>query len=101
MRIETIEMNPEMASLDITIPRMTTYGGKENVRITTLPEIEFGAKAMLDRGVKPELEIFNPVVMEDAYYLIEQGLLRKPYWFNFVMGMRRINRSYMGYSPSF
>jgi 3-keto-5-aminohexanoate cleavage enzyme len=98
-RIKAIEMNPEMASLDITIPRMITFGGQENIFITTLPEIEHGAKAMLERGIKPELEIFNPVVMEDANYLIEKGLLTKPYWFNFVTGMRRINRAYMSYSP--
>jgi 3-keto-5-aminohexanoate cleavage enzyme len=97
-RIKAIEMNPEMASLDITIPRMITFGGKESIYITTLPEIEYGAKVMLERGVKPELEIFNPVVMEDVYYLIEKGLLTKPYWLSFVMGMRRINRAYMPYS---
>jgi 3-keto-5-aminohexanoate cleavage enzyme len=97
-RIKAIEMNPEMASLDITIPRMITFGGKESIFITTLPEIEYGAKVMLEKGVKPELEIFNPVVMEDVYYLIEKGLLTKPYWLSFVMGMRRINRAYMPYS---
>jgi len=97
-RIKAIEMNPEMASLDITIPRMITFGGKESIYITTLPEIEYGAKVMLDKGIKPELEIFNPVVMEDVYYLIEKGLLTKPYWLSFVMGMRRINRAYMPYS---
>ncbi len=98
-RIKAIEMNPEMASLDITIPRMITFGAKEYIFITTLPEIEYGAKAMLERGVKPELEVFNPVVMEDVYYLIDRGLLKKPYWISFVMGMRRINRAYMSYSP--
>ena len=50
-------MNPEMATLDITIPRMITFGDKETFYITTLPEIESGARAMLERGVKPELEI--------------------------------------------
>jgi 3-keto-5-aminohexanoate cleavage enzyme len=98
-RIKAIEMNPEMASLDITIPRMITFKSEERIYITTLPEIEYGAKAMLERGVKPELEIFNPVVMDDVYSLIEKGLLTKPYWFDFVMGMRRINRSYMTASP--
>jgi 3-keto-5-aminohexanoate cleavage enzyme len=98
-RIKAIEMDPEMASLDITIPRMITFGDKESIFITTLPEIEYGAKVMLERGIKPELEVFNPVVMDDAYYLIDNGLLTKPYWFSFVMGMRRINRAYMGYSP--
>jgi len=98
-RIKAIEMNPEMASLDITIPRIITFGGKESIYITTLPEIEHGAKAMLERGIKPELEIFNPVVMEDVYHLINKGFLKKPYWLCFVMGMRRINRAYMPYSP--
>jgi uncharacterized protein (DUF849 family) len=98
-RIKAIEMNPEMATLDITVPRMVVFRGQEHVLITTLPEIEVGAKAMLERGVKPELEVFNPVLMEDVYHLIEKGLLTKPYWINFVLGMRRINRSYMSYSP--
>jgi 3-keto-5-aminohexanoate cleavage enzyme len=98
-RIKAIEMNPEMASLDITVPRMITFGGKESIYITTLPEIEYGAKVMLERGIKPEIELFNPILMEDVYSLIEKGLLKKPYWINFVMGMHRINRIYMPYSP--
>ncbi|MFC1820641.1 3-keto-5-aminohexanoate cleavage protein [Thermodesulfobacteriota bacterium] len=98
-RIKAIEMNPEMASLDITFPRMITFGDKENIYVTTLPEIEYGAKAMMERGVKPELEVFNPVLMEDVHYLIDKGLLKKPYWISLVMGMRRINRAYMPYSP--
>jgi 3-keto-5-aminohexanoate cleavage enzyme len=97
-RIRAIEMNPEMASLDVTMPRMITFGGKESIFITTLPEIEYGAKVMLERGVKPELEVFNPVLMEDVYALVEKNLLTKPYWVSFVMGMRRINRAYMPYS---
>ena len=43
-RIRSIEMKPEMASLDITIPRMITFGGREDIYITTLDEIEHGAK---------------------------------------------------------
>lgn len=97
--IRSIEMNPEMASLDITIPRLITFGGNESIFITTLADIEYGAKIMLEKGIKPELEIFNPVLIEDVYALIEKGLLEKPYWFSFVMGMRRINRAYMDYSP--
>jgi len=98
-KLRTIEMNPEMASLSITVPRMVLFRGQEYVLITTLPEIEVGAKAMLDRGVKPELEVYNPTFMEDVYTLIDLGLLAKPYWIQLVMGMRRINRSYMPYTP--
>jgi len=98
-RIRSIEMNPEMASLDISFTRLVTFGDKENVWVMTFPEILAGAKAMRERGIKPEMEIFNPVVMEDTYRLIEKGLLAKPYWYGFVLGMRRINRGYMAYSP--
>ncbi len=99
-RIKSIEMSPEMASLDITLTRLVTFRGEEDVVVTTLPDIEFGAKAMLERDVKPELEVFNPVVMEDVYELIDNGLVKDPYWISFVMGMRRINRAYMPYSPA-
>lgn len=98
-RIKTIEMDPEMASLDINAANMITFGGKIDLDVTRLPDIEYGAKTMLDRGIKPELELFNPVLMEDIYHLIKKGLLKKPYWISFVMGMRRINRSFMSYSP--
>jgi 3-keto-5-aminohexanoate cleavage enzyme len=98
-RLRAIEMNPEMASLDITVSRLVTFGGKENVWIVTMPEIEYGAKVMMEKKIKPELEIFNPVCIEDVYKLIDAGLLTKPYYFGLVLGMRRINRSYMGYSP--
>jgi 3-keto-5-aminohexanoate cleavage enzyme len=97
-RIKAIEMNPEMATLDITIPRMAAFSG-DQVFITTLSEIEIGAKAMKERGIKIEIELFNPVLMDEVYYLINKGLLTKPYWINFVLGMRRSNRAYMGYSP--
>ena len=98
-RIKAIEMNPEMASLDITVTGMLTFGGREEIDVTRLSDIEYGAREMLERGVKPEVELFNPVFMEDIYYLIDKGLLKKPYWISFVMGMRRINRTFMPYSP--
>jgi len=98
-RIKAIETNPEMASLDITMAGMVTFGGKENVFVARLSDIEYGAKVMLDKGIKPELELFSPLLMEDVDYLIDKGLLKKPYWVSFVMGMRRINRAYMPYSP--
>jgi uncharacterized protein (DUF849 family) len=98
-RIKTIEMNPEMASLDITVSGMIAFGGKEELEVTRLSDIEYGARTMLDRGIKPEMELFNPVCMEDIYHLIGKGLLKKPYWISFVLGMRRLNRTFMSYSP--
>jgi 3-keto-5-aminohexanoate cleavage enzyme len=98
-QIRSIEMNPEMASLDVTIPRMSSVQGKERISIMTLPDIEHNAQEQLRRGIKPEIEVFNPVLMDDVEYLIGKGLLKPPYWIGFVMGMRRTNRAYMPYSP--
>jgi len=98
-RIKAIEMDPEMASLDITFTRMSTFGNRERISIMTLPEIEYGAQRIYERGIKPEVEVFNPVLMEDVHHLIGKGLLKPPYWIGLVMGMRRTNRAYMPYSP--
>ena len=100
-RIKAIEMNPEMASLSVTFTRMNTFGQRESVFITTIPEIEHGAQAMLERDVKPELEVYSPVVMEDVHGLTKKGLLKKPYWVSFVFGMHRTCQSYMPYTPGF
>jgi 3-keto-5-aminohexanoate cleavage enzyme len=98
-RIRAIEMNPEMATLSVTWPRVAPIG-KENVVVTiSMEEIEYSAMAMLNRGIKPELEVYSPVVMEDIYNMIAKGIVKKPCWINFVFGMRHFNRGYMNFSP--
>jgi len=98
-RIKAIEMNPEMATLSITFTRMNTFGGRENLLITTLPEIEYGAQTMLDKGVKPEFEIYATEAVDVLNDLAVKGLFKKPYWVSLVFGMHRICHSYMRYSP--
>lgn len=43
------------------------------------------AREMQQRGVKPELEVYNMAMLEEAEYLISTGLLEKPYMINFVL----------------
>jgi 3-keto-5-aminohexanoate cleavage enzyme len=97
--IKAIEMNPEMASLSVTWPRVFRFQGEQKVTMISMEEIEYSARTMLDRGIKPELEVYSPVVLEDIYSMVASGVLKKPYWINFVFGMRRTNRGYMDYSP--
>jgi 3-keto-5-aminohexanoate cleavage enzyme len=99
--IRAIETNPrpEMASLGLFLTRLADFKGQEIISISRWSDLVFGAKEMLEKGVKPELEVFNMVLIEDIYKLIEMGLLAKPYMINLIMGMRRINRAYMSYSP--
>jgi len=98
-RIKAIEMDPEMASLSVTWPRVAPIGREEKVVMISMEEIEYSAKTMLDRGIKPEFEVYSPVVMEDIYKMISKGIVKKPCWINFVFGMRRANRGYMNFSP--
>jgi 3-keto-5-aminohexanoate cleavage enzyme len=97
--IKAIEMNPEMATLSVTWPRAAPIG-KDNVVVTiSMEDIEYSARTMLNRGIKPELEVYSPVVMEDIYGMIKKGILKKPYLINFVFGMHRANRGYMNFYP--
>jgi len=97
--IKAIEMNLEMATLSITWPRLAPISGEEKFTVISMDDIESSAKNMSDRGVKPELEVYSPVVMEDIYGMIKKGILKKPYLINFVFGMHRANRGYMNFYP--
>lgn len=44
------------------------------------------AKAMLDRGIAPELEAFDLGMINYARYLITKELIRPPYYFNLILG---------------
>jgi 3-keto-5-aminohexanoate cleavage enzyme len=51
------------------------------------PEMIKGlARKMLDRGIKPELEVFDHGMVNYAHYLIDKGLLTPPYYFNLILG---------------
>ena len=57
------------------------------------------AQMMLDRCIKPELEIYNNSNMDDVQELISRGLLQKPYYYSFVLGMNKVNQGATSYSP--
>ena len=96
--IKSIEANPEMASLSMGVG-VLLYKGQ--ARIT--PRNRFWdreqAKLMMSKGIKPELEVYNMVMMEDVYDLIDNELLHKPYWMSFIMGMHRVNQNAIRYTP--
>jgi 3-keto-5-aminohexanoate cleavage enzyme len=50
-------------------------------------EVERYAKAMLERNIKPEMEVFNPSMFRDVRNLLDKGLLKKPYYINLVIGI--------------
>lgn len=85
-RLRAVEAGAEMASLNMGTMVRTRF--KENsFFLNTRPQIETYAKAMWDRGIKPEMEVYGHSMMVDVDNLIKKGLLRKPYYINFVLGM--------------
>ncbi|WP_435158279.1 3-keto-5-aminohexanoate cleavage protein [Haladaptatus sp. DFWS20] len=62
--------------------------GQTRTAVNTREQNEEYAKAMLDAGVKPELELFNPGHIPEMENLIEQDLLEPPYWCTPIFGMQ-------------
>ena len=82
-RSENLTLNPEMASLS------TGSTNFPSMAYVNSPElIEFLAKDMQRRGIKPEIEVFDTAMINNAVLLAERGLLEKPLLFNFVLGIK-------------
>ena len=96
--MRSIEANPEMASLSMGVGVLLRKG-ETRINARSRYWIEDQARLMMEKGIKPELEVYNMVMMEDVYALVEKGLLRKPYWMSFIMGMHRINQNAIRFRP--
>ena len=75
------DLRPDMASL--------TLGSMNFSRSASVnsPEVIIGlAEKMQERGIKPELEVFDLGMMNFAHYMIAKGYLRPPYLFNIILG---------------
>jgi len=82
-RSENLTLNPEMASLttgSTNFPNMTYANSPEL--------IEFLAGSMMRKGIKPEIEVFDTAMINNAFLLAERGLIKKPLQFNFVLGIK-------------
>jgi len=99
-RLRCLEAMPEMASLNMG-PDMSVFVIKERKEPLQHPhpELEFDicipftngfieqlAQAMLEKGIKPEMEMYHSGQFGVAQRLISKGLLKPPYLFQFVMG---------------
>lgn len=82
-RIQRLQMRPEMASLT------TGSVNFPNSAYVNPPDlIEALAKEMHRLEIKPEMEIFDLSMINNAVALADRGLAERPLHFNFVMGLR-------------
>lgn len=72
---------PDMASLTLS-----SLNFNKTASINEPGMIQKLAEKMKERGIRPELEVFDAGMINYAKYLIKKGLLRPPYYFNLIMG---------------
>ena len=82
-RLQPTELNPEMATLDCGT---LNFGGDE-IFENTENTIKYFGQRMIQRGIKPELEVFDKSMIEMALRLEKKGYIQKPMHFDFVMGV--------------
>jgi 3-keto-5-aminohexanoate cleavage enzyme len=75
------DLKPELASLtlgSLNFPTQASVNEPEMIRRL--------AERMSERGIVPELEIFDFGMVDYAKFLIERGVLQPPFYFNLLLG---------------
>ncbi len=82
-RMAPVALAPEIASFDCG---SVNFG--DGVFVNSPAFLAELAARMLRHGVRPEIECFEPGHVQNALRLIDDGALRPPFWFQFVLGVR-------------
>lgn len=82
-RLQPTELIPEMATLDCG----TLNFGGDDIFENTENTIKYFGQKMIERGIKPELEVFDKSMIDMALRLHKKGFIQKPMHFDFVMGV--------------
>jgi 3-keto-5-aminohexanoate cleavage enzyme len=76
-------IRPEMASLTTG-----SMNFPDRVYANSFQDVEYLASAMHEAGTKPEMEVFEPGMINNARLLADKGLAVPPLHFDFVLGSR-------------
>jgi len=82
-RMEPVSLSPEIASFDCG---SLNFG--QTVFVNSPAFLDELAIRMDRHGVLPEIECFEPGHVSNAVRLIDEGKLKPPFWFQFVLGVR-------------
>ncbi|MDB9823225.1 3-keto-5-aminohexanoate cleavage protein [Deltaproteobacteria bacterium] len=86
-RLDCLDAEPEMASLNMGSMLRTIGKSAGTTWANPRPELERFAREMANRNIKAEMEIYHHGMIREMRNFIDKGLLQKPYYVNFVMGM--------------
>lgn len=78
-RAAALELLPDMGSLTLS---SLNFAKQSSVNSPEM--IQQLAQAMLEKGIHPELEVFDLGMINYAKYLIKKNILRPPYYFNIL-----------------
>lgn len=81
-RLQPVELKPEMATLSAG-----TCNFGPDVFMNSQEYMEKFAARMKELGVKPEIEVFEKGMINNALRLVKKGLLDRPLHFDFVLGV--------------
>ncbi|MBP2637459.1 MAG: kce 7 [Firmicutes bacterium] len=82
-RAEALALQPQSASL---ATGSSNFPASVNANDPGL--VEYMAKVMLDKNIKPEIEVFDTAMIYNAVHLQKAGLLKGPLLFNLVLGVK-------------
>lgn len=82
-RAEALALQPQSASL---ATGSSNFPASVNANDPGL--VEYMAKVMLDKNIKPEIEVFDTAMIHNAIYLQKAGLLKGSLLFNLVLGVK-------------
>lgn len=83
-RLNTVLLDPEMCSLNMGLLNFFIRG--EQVFFPNhRDDIERFAREIRARAIKPELEVYSAVMLEEAVHLLGLGIFGPPYSLNFVL----------------
>ena len=75
------ELKPDFASLTLS-----SLNFNKQASVNAPDMIKDLAKKMMEKGIRPELEVFDLGMINYAKYLIRKDLLAAPYYFNLILG---------------
>jgi 3-keto-5-aminohexanoate cleavage enzyme len=84
---------PDIAALNMGTMNYAKYSEKRKDFVfqftfeNSFADIIFYLKAMMEHGVRPEMECFDTGHVGSAYPLIDMGVIKPPYEFSFILGV--------------
>ena len=82
-RLQPLALNPETATLDCG----TCNFGGDDIFVNTENTIKYFGERMIERNIKPEVEVFDKGMIDMAIRLNKKGFIKSPMHFDFVMGV--------------